>query len=92
MYINKVVFLESEDVRGVRQTYPHLITYTDYGTTELISNLITDAKNEWETYKVEYDLPENLTYNEFKEYVSDYIGLDTYELLENNEIDFCLII
>ena len=46
MYINKVVFLEEEDVRGLREQYPFLIAETDYGTTELINNLILNFK-EW---------------------------------------------
>lgn len=92
MYINKVVFIESEYVEDLRRTYPHLIQYTDYGTTELFSNFISDAKRQWEDYKETFDLPETLTYEEFKEYVADCIGLDVYEALENNEIDFCLIV
>lgn len=91
MYINKVVFLEYEYVEDLRKQYPFLIAETDYGTTELINNLISDAREDWKEYKETYDLSDDLTYEEFKEEVSDAIGQDLFEKLDNGEVDFCLI-
>lgn len=91
MYINKVVFLEEEYVEGLRKQYPFLIAVTDYDTTELISNMISDAREDWQEYKETYDLPDDLTYETFKEEVSDAIGQDLFEKLDSGEVDFCLI-
>ena len=91
MYINKVVFLEEEDVEGLREKYPFLLSETDYGTTELISNLISDARVDWEEYKETYDLPNDLTYETFFEEVINVIGQDLFEKLDSGEVDFCLI-
>ena len=90
-YINKVVFLEAEDVRKLKELFPHLIQRTDYDTTELISNMISDAREDWEGYKEAFDLPSILTYEDFKEDVSNSIGADLYEALDSGEVDFCLI-
>lgn len=91
MYINKVVFLEWFEVSKLDDKYRFLIQDTDYGTTELISNMISDAKFDWEGYKEAYDLPAELTHAEFKEDVVNAIGSDLYEALETGEVDFCLI-
>lgn len=92
MYINKVVFLENEYLGELKDKYPFMIQYTDYGTVELINNMITDAKNNWEDYKETFDLPDELTYNEFKADVSNIIGEDLYEYLLEGKVDFCLIV
>lgn len=91
MYINKVVFLEWYEVSKLDDKYRFLIVDTDYGTTELPSNMISDAKQDWNSYKETYDLPSDLTYETFKEEVVNSIGADLYEMLEKGEVDFCLI-
>lgn len=91
MYINKVVFLEGEYVENLRDKYPFLIAETDYGTTELINNMVTDAREDWNSYKETYCLPEALTYEDFKEEVVNSIGSDLYEALETGKVDFCLV-
>ena len=90
MYINKVVFLGWDDVEELDRLYgDNLISRTDYGTTEILSdtiqNIKNDIKNELET---EYDF----TYEEFKDTVSKHIGTDLYDMLEKGEVDFCLVV
>ena len=91
MYINKVVFLEAEDVRELREAFPHLIQHTDYDTTELINNMISDAREDWEDYRETFDLPNTLTYEDFKEEVTNAIGQDLFEALDTGAVDFCLV-
>ena len=86
MYINKVVFLEWNDVEELDRLYgDNLISRTDYGTTEILSDTIQNLKNELEE---DYDFP----YEDFKKNVSEKIGTDLYDMLEKGEIDFCLVV
>ena len=91
MYINKVVFLEWKEVNKLEDKYKFLFLDSDYGATEIPSNFISDAKEDWEGYKETFDLSDDLTYEKFKEEVSDSIGADLFEKLDNGEVDFCLI-
>ena len=91
MYINKVVFLECKEVYKLLNKYKFLFLESDYGAIEIPSNFISDAKEDWEGYKETFDLPNDLTHEEFKEEVSNSIGADLYEKLETGEVDFCLI-
>ena len=91
MYINKVVFLEWYEVSKLDDKYRFLIVDTDYGTTELPSNFISDAREDWDGYKETFDLPNDLTYETFKEEVINVIGQDLFEKLDSGEVDFCLI-
>ena len=88
MYINKVVFVEMEDVKNLPK---HMVAETDYGTTEILNNFISDAKRDWKEYQYQNDLYMFDTYEDFKDYVSNILGTDLYEKLETEEIDFCLV-
>ena len=56
MYINKVVFVEHEDVNELDNLYgDNLISRTDYGTTEILSDSIQNIKNELEEDEEAYD-------------------------------------
>ena len=91
MYINKVVFLEMDDVRELREKFPHLIQRTDYDTIELMGNMISDAREDWEEYKETYGIADTITYEDFKEEVVNAIGSDLYEALDTGAVDFCLV-
>lgn len=91
MYINKVVFLEWYEVSKLADKYRFLISDTDYGTTELVGNMISDAKADWKDYKETFDVADEITYEEFREDVINAIGSDLYEMLEDGRVDFCLI-
>lgn len=91
MYINKVVFLEGYDVLDLNEEFPNLIVDTDYGTTELLGDRIQEASEDFEAFKREYGINEGVEYKDFMEKVSNRIGTDLYEMLENGSVDFCLI-
>lgn len=88
MYINKVVFVEYEDVKELPK---HMLAETDYGTTEILNNYVSDAKKDWKEYQYQWDLYMFDTYEDFKSEVSNILGTDLYDLLESEEIDFCLV-
>ena len=89
MYINKVVFVEFSDVEELDRLYgDNLISRTDYGTTEILSDSIQNIKQELEEDEEAYDF----TYEEFKNTVGERIGTDLYALLESGEVDFCLVV
>ena len=90
MYINKVVFLEEYEVEKLQEIYPNLIAETDYGTTELIGGFIQDARNDWEEFSAW--LGTDVTYEQFKEEVSNIIGEELYRYLLEGKVDFCLIV
>ena len=85
MYINKVVFVEYDDVERLN-TY-NIIQYTDYDTTEItgseVQSLIQDLKDN----PTEYDY----SLEDFEEDMKDCLGTDLYEKLLNGEVDFCLV-
>lgn len=90
MYINKVVFLERYEVEKLQEIYPNLITETDYGTTELIGGFIQDAREDWKAFS-EW-VGTDVTYEQFREEVSNIIGDELYRLLLEGKVDFCLIV
>ena len=91
MYINKVVFLEWYEVSKLADKFKFLISDTDYGTTELIGNMISDAIADWEAYKGTYDIADTVSYGDFKEECENALGSDLYEMLADGRVDFCLI-
>lgn len=85
MYINKVVFVEFEDVEPLDKY--GVITRTDYGTTEIINDVVTDKLAQLDEEPSEYDY----TTEEFEQSMKDCLGTDLYEKLLNGEVDFCLV-
>ena len=85
MYINKVVFVEYEDVELLEKY--GVIARTDYGTTEIISDVITDKLAQLEAEPNEFDY----TKEEFEQSMKDCLGTDLYEMLVKGEVDFCLV-
>ena len=81
MYINKMIFMEREDVDQDVYEFlrEQLIKNTDYGTCELIQDTWQDFI---ENVK-DYDL-HNLTLQQIRE----GLGTDVAEMLEKGELDF----
>jgi hypothetical protein len=81
MYINKVVFAEHEEVKPLQEKYD-LISYTDYDTREILSDRVSEIK-------------ENLNVEELEEFVADLrnnLGEELAKALLNNTIDFVLVV
>lgn len=85
MYINKVVFVEYDDVKRLN-TY-NIIKHTDYDTTEIVGNEVQNQIQDLKDNPTEYDY--NL--ENFEEDMKDCLGTDLYEMLLNGEVDFCLV-
>lgn len=85
MYINKVVFVESEDVKPLKKY--DVIIRTDYDTTEIIGDMIIDRLAQLEAEPNEFDY----TKEEFEQDMKGYLGTDLYEMLVKGEVDFCLV-
>lgn len=81
MYINKMIFMEREDVDQDVYEFlrEQLIKNTDYGTCEITQDMWQDFI---ENVK-DYDL-HNLTLQQIRE----GLGTDVAEMLEKDELDF----
>lgn len=81
MYITKMVFVEEKDIEPIIENYS-IISYTDYGTREILAQNIRDYR-------------ENLDSTEEKEFEQDleqYLGSDVLNALISDEIDFILVV
>ena len=85
MYINKVVFVEYDDVKRLN-TY-NIIQHTDYDTTEIVGNEVQNKIQDLQDNPTEY----NYSLEDFEEDMKDCLGTDLYEKLLNGEVDFCLV-
>lgn len=89
MYINKVIFLEFDEVKPITTKYHSMIVQeTDYGTTEIIGDTIQDLLSEVEENSDEF----NFTKEELLEDLNNSLGTDVVELLLNGGIDFILVV
>ena len=89
MYINKVVFVEWEDLKGLNEEIKRaLVFHTDYGTDEILAGTIQDME---QAMKEDSSLW-SFSYSTFKEEVANALGEDLYKLLESGEVDFCLVV
>ena len=90
MYINKVIFMEWDEIGNLDTKYGYqVVQRTDYGTTEIladtIQSLIADLEGE---DKDEY----NFTKEELLEDLNNSLGTDVVELLLNDGLDFILVV
>lgn len=89
MYINKVVFVEWEDiVKLSEEIQKALVFHTDYGTDEILAGTIQDME---QAIKEDSTLW-NFSYSTFKEEVTNALGEDLYNLLYKGDVDFCLVV
>lgn len=89
MYINKVMFMEFDEVKPIITKYHSMIVQeTDYGTTEILAdtvqNLIADLDDNPDEY--------NFTKEELLEDLNNSLGTDVVGLLLNDGLDFILVV
>ena len=85
MYINKVVFVEFEDVEQLKKY--NIIHHTDYDTTEIIGSELHEKLVDLIENPSDYDYKRE----DYEQDLRDSLGSDLYEKLLNGEVDFCLV-
>lgn len=89
MYINKVIFMEFDEIGNLDTKYgSQVISRTDYGTTEILADTIDNLLAELEAEPEEYDF----TKEELLEDLNNSLGTDVVELLLNGGLDFILVV
>lgn len=88
MYINKMIFIEADEIGNLETKYGYLIiSETDYGTREIIGDNLQNLIEELEAGE-DYDF----TKEELMEDLNQYLGTDVVKMLLNNELDFIQVI
>lgn len=89
MYINKVIFMEFNEIGNLDTKYgSQIISRTDYGTTEILADTIDNLLAGLEAEPEEYDF----TKEELLEDLNNSLGTDVVELLRNGGLDFILVV
>ena len=89
MYISKVIFMESDEVKGLEMVYPNMVVqYTDYGTTEILADTVQSLLTDLDENPDEY----NFTKEELLQDLNNSLGTDVVELLLNDGLDFILVV
>lgn len=89
MYINKVMFMEFDEIGNLDTKYgDQIIQRTDYGTTEIIADTIQNLLAEVEENSNEF----NFTKEELLEDLNNSLGTDVVRLLLNDGLDFILVV
>ena len=89
MYINKVIFMEFDEIGNLDTKYGYqVIQQTDYGTTEIVADTIQNLLGEVEEMPEEFDF----TKEELLEDLNNSLGTDVVNLLLNDGLDFILVV
>lgn len=89
MYINKVIFMEFDEIENLNTKYgSQVVQRTDYGTTEILADTIQTLLSEVEETPDEFDF----TKEELLEDLNNSLGTDVVELLLNDGLDFILVV
>ena len=89
MYINKVIFMEWDELGNLDTKYGSTVIHpTDYGTTEIIGSALQDLMADIEANPDEYDF----TKEELLEDLNNTLGTDVVKMLLNDELDFILVV
>ena len=89
MYINKVIFMEFDEIGNLDTKYGYqIVQRTDYGTTEILASTIQDLLSEVEEEPDNFDF----TKEELLEDLNNSLGTDVVELLLNDGLDFILVV
>ena len=89
MYINKVIFMEWDEIGNLDTKYgEQVVQRTDYGTTEILADTIQNLLGEVEEMPEEFDF----TKEELLEDLNNSLGTDVVELLLNDGLDFILVV
>ena len=90
MYINKVIFMEFDEIENLDTKYgSQVVQRTDYGTTEIVASTIQDLIADLEGDNAE---EYNFTKEELLEDLNNSLGTDVVELLLNDGLDFILVV
>ena len=91
MYINKVVFVEQNDLERTEKVLQEIknsiVQYTDYGTCEITSDRVNEVLEE-----AQDSLSFNYTPEVIREGIKELLGEDLTNLLISGEVDFCLVV
>ena len=89
MYVNKMIFVEGQDVKNIEKF--GIIQFTDYNTYEISNYDVQDLKKNLqgigECDPDEYDF----TLQEFEEEMENSLG-NAYNMLLNEELDFVQVV
>lgn len=89
MYINKVIFMEFDEIGNLDTKYgDQIVQRTDYNTTEIVADTIQNLLSEVEEEPDEFDF----TKEELLEDLNNSLGTDVVELLLNDGLDFILVV
>ena len=88
MYINKMIFMERDEVSPLEKYGYNVLQETDYGTTEIVGDSIQGLLSEVEGNSEDYDF----TKEELMEDLNSTLGTDTVNLLLNGGLDFILVV
>ena len=85
MYINKVIFMEFDEIGNLDTKYgDQIVQRTDYGTTEILADTIQDIIANIEDY--------DFSKEELLEDLNNSLGTDVVELLLNDGLDYILVV
>lgn len=89
MYINKVIFMEWDEIGNLDTKYgDQIIQRTDYNTTEIVADTVQNLLSEVEEEPDNFDF----TKEELLEDLNNSLGTDVVELLLNDGLDFILVV
>ena len=89
MYINKVIFMEWDEIGNLDTKYgDQIIQRTDYNTTEIVADTVQNLLSEIEEEPDNFDF----TKEELLEDLNNSLGTDVVELLLNDGLDFILVV
>ena len=85
MYINKVIFMEWDEVQELENKYgSQIIQQTDYGTNEIVGDTLSNILADIEDY--------DFTKEELMKDLNNTLGTDVTEMLLNDKLDFILVV
>lgn len=88
MYINKMIFMEANEIGNLETKYGYnVVSQTDYGTNEIIGDQLQNLIAELEAGE-DFDF----TKEELMKDLNQYLGTDVVKMLLNNELDFIQVI
>ena len=89
MYINKMIFLEQDEIGNLDTKYGYnVVADTDYGTREIVGSSLQNLLEELETEECEY----TFTKKELLEDLNNILGTDVVDMLLHDELDFILVV
>lgn len=92
MYINRMVFVEADEIRPILEQnnipFSSVVLHTDYDTYEITSDTLTDLRNYVSNNPEEY----GFTLADLDRALDEALGIDIYNKLLTEQIDFVQVI